>query len=255
MKYKLTFALVAALTGSAFAAFQAPLPEFKNEKQLAEWRAEQIAKSSTQTATDETAFYTGKPYIESSDSYAFKYRSYNPELVRWTSADPSGFPDGANQSAYGPNPLSEFDFGGLFSVDLNGKTTSSSTWTNSSTLRTYTVSTTDLSSLSASNFSGSLAGWNFTTGSLDGTMKVIEYEPFSLDGYGKGLFLAGVQTISVLPAGEQWGWVQIVTCNTPGNSGKTGAFLDNIADESNPFYRGKQNTFKIFDHCRPTGWT
>jgi RHS repeat-associated protein len=101
MKYKLTFALVAALTSTAFAAFQAPLPEFKNEKQLAEWRAEKASQATNQaTATAESAFYTGKPYLASSGGYAFKYRSYNPEVGRWTSEDPSGFPDGANNKLY-----------------------------------------------------------------------------------------------------------------------------------------------------------
>jgi RHS repeat-associated protein len=101
MKYKLTFALVASLTSTAFAAFQAPLPEFKNEKQLAEWRAEKASETSSQGyVTEEAAFYTGKPYLPSSGDYAFKYRSYNPEMARWTSEDPSGFPDGANNRLY-----------------------------------------------------------------------------------------------------------------------------------------------------------
>jgi len=54
-------------------------------------------------------FYTGKPYLAESGSYAFKYREYNPETARWTTIDPSGFPDGANNRVYVPNPTSEFD--------------------------------------------------------------------------------------------------------------------------------------------------
>ena len=101
MKYKLTLALVAALTSTAFAGFQAPLPEFKNEKQLAEWRAEKASEASSQDyVAEETAFYTGKPYLASSGGYAFKFRSYNPEVARWASEDPSGFPDGANNKLY-----------------------------------------------------------------------------------------------------------------------------------------------------------
>ena len=121
MKYKLTFALVASMTGSAFAAFQAPLPEFKNEKQLAEWRAEKASESARQGyAAEETAFYTGKPYLASSGGYAFKYRSYNPELARWTSEDPSGFPDGANGSIYAPSPTRQLDSLGLDTVTVTG---------------------------------------------------------------------------------------------------------------------------------------
>ena len=119
MKYKLTFALVASLTSTAFAAFQAPLPEFKNEKQLAEWRAENASEATMQGySVEESVFYTGKPYLESSGGYAFKYRSYNPELARWTSEDPSGFPDGANSLSYAPHPTSEIDPFGLNTVSV-----------------------------------------------------------------------------------------------------------------------------------------
>ncbi len=119
MKYKLTFALVASLTSTAFAAFQAPLPEFKNEKQLAEWRAEKSAEATDQGyAIEETAFYTGRPYVRSSEGYAFKYRNFNPELARWTSEDPSGFPDGPNSNVYAPSPTTEIDFQGLASQSV-----------------------------------------------------------------------------------------------------------------------------------------
>jgi len=58
-------------------------------------------------------FYTGKPYDSDTGSYTFKYRNYDPELNRWTTMDPSGFPDGANSSAYIPIPTNEFDWQGL----------------------------------------------------------------------------------------------------------------------------------------------
>ena len=123
MKYKLTFALVAALTSTAFAEFKAPLPEFKNEKKLAEWRAEKASEATSQGyAAEETAFYTGKPYLASSGGYAFKYRSFNPELARWTSEDPSGFPDGANGNVYAPTPTAQVDMMGLVAIDLTGST-------------------------------------------------------------------------------------------------------------------------------------
>jgi RHS repeat-associated protein len=113
---------MALITGSAFAAIPKVLPEFKNEKQLAEWREEMAAKhAASTTPTEDHAFYTGKPYIESSGNYAFKYRSYNPELARWTSEDPSGFPDGANINIYAPNPNSEFDPDGLATQTFNAK--------------------------------------------------------------------------------------------------------------------------------------
>jgi RHS repeat-associated protein len=110
----ITLALVTGITSTAFAGFNAPLQEFKTPKQLAEWRAEMAAKSEPKTtATQDTAFYTGKPYLASSGNYAFKFRSYNPELARWTSEDPSGFPDEANNTLYSNSPISGIDPNGL----------------------------------------------------------------------------------------------------------------------------------------------
>lgn len=131
MKYQLTFALVASLTGTAFAEFKAPLPEFKNEKQLTEWRAERASEATSQGyAAEQTAFYTGRPYLGSSGGYAFKYRNYIPNLARWTAEDPSGFPDGANSQAYAPTPTSQIDIMGLVSIDLAGSTTTGITGSN-----------------------------------------------------------------------------------------------------------------------------
>jgi RHS repeat-associated protein len=121
MKHKLTFALVVLMTSTAFADFQAPVPEFKNEKQLAEWQAEKASEATKQGyVAEEAAFYTGKPYLASSGTYAFKFRSYDSELARWTSEDPSGFPDGANGNIYAPNPTREFDFSGLWKWRFTG---------------------------------------------------------------------------------------------------------------------------------------
>jgi RHS repeat-associated protein len=140
MKYKLTFALVASLTGTAFAAFQAPLPEFKNEKQLAEWRAEKASEAASQGyEAKETAFYTGRPYLASSGDYAFKYRSYNPEMARWTSEDSSGFPDGPNNTIYVNNSvLSAFDYRGLARQWVTGSFTMTANWKEIKTTTTGT---------------------------------------------------------------------------------------------------------------------
>lgn len=73
-------------------------------------------------------FYTGKPYDADLDAHLFLYRNYSPEIARWTSADPSGFPDGANAVNYGPTPTFQYDYCGLhtqtyttiMAVDGNG---------------------------------------------------------------------------------------------------------------------------------------
>ena len=114
MTYRHLIALTAILTHTAFGALSAPMPAFKTASQLATWRAEMAAKPTSRgDSAEESAFFTGKPYIDASGGYAFKYRSYNPELARWTSEDPSGFPDGANANIYAAVPTIEFDFQGL----------------------------------------------------------------------------------------------------------------------------------------------
>ena len=91
-------------------------------KQLAEWRAEKASESTSQGyVAEESAFYTGKPYLASTGGYAFKYRSYSPELARWTSEDPSGFPDGANGNIYAPSPTMELDYQGLSKTVIDWK--------------------------------------------------------------------------------------------------------------------------------------
>ena len=64
-------------------------------------------------------FYTGKPYDDDLGAYSFNYRNYDPSVARWTSVDPSGFPDGANAFLYVTNnPISLFDDIGLKSIAI-----------------------------------------------------------------------------------------------------------------------------------------
>ncbi len=111
-KYVFTLAVTALITGTSLAAINGKKPAFMDKQQLAAMRTE--AKTmSTAEITEGSAFFTGKPYMNSGDRYAFKYRSYSPTIARWTSDDPSGFPDGANVSFYAPNVCNEVDPDGL----------------------------------------------------------------------------------------------------------------------------------------------
>ena len=94
------------------------------EKRIAEIKAEE-AKQAAQAATSgqivnrqsdivnsDSLFYTGKPLV--GDVYQFKYRQYSPELGRWLSFDPSGYPDGPNNVIYVNNyVLTALDIFGL----------------------------------------------------------------------------------------------------------------------------------------------
>jgi RHS repeat-associated protein len=48
------------------------------------------------------ARFTGKPYDADLGAHVFPFRNYRSDAGRWTSADPSGFPDGSNNSHYAP---------------------------------------------------------------------------------------------------------------------------------------------------------
>jgi RHS repeat-associated protein len=110
------------------------MPEFMSQSQVVAWQKDRIAKADAAQAAQAaqaassrpstidslTAFYTGKPYLAESGSYAFKYREYNPEMNRWTTVDPSGFPDGANNRVYVNNSvLTHIDNNGCQIADLN----------------------------------------------------------------------------------------------------------------------------------------
>ena len=74
-------------------------------------------------------FYTGKPYDADLGAYTFNYRNYDPELNRWTSADPSGFPDGANYFLYTNNaPLLTFDLQGMDRQWIYGSYQMTASW-------------------------------------------------------------------------------------------------------------------------------
>jgi len=105
-------ALAALVTGTSHAAITGKSSGFMDKRQLAEWRAE-TASNVAVTKQDSPAFFTGKPFLASTDTYSFMFRSYDPTVARWTTEDPSGFPDGPNGSHYAPNPTTEFDFAGL----------------------------------------------------------------------------------------------------------------------------------------------
>lgn len=44
--------------------------------------------------------FTGKVFVKELGGYSFLHRLFAPELSRWTTSDPSGFPEGTNNSLY-----------------------------------------------------------------------------------------------------------------------------------------------------------
>jgi RHS repeat-associated protein len=120
----LAFAAVSLNLHAATSTLPAPLPELMNDAQAAKWTADQAAAAqATSVQEPSTQFYTGKPYVADAGGYIYKYRTYNPEMSRWTSADPSGFPDGVNNQVYAPNAKSQLDSDGLKVWQLEMTTT------------------------------------------------------------------------------------------------------------------------------------
>ncbi len=129
MKTKLTTILLALTAvglnlpanASSPAALPAPLPEFMDQAQTAKWNAN-LATSVAPTSANPsstTQFYTGKPYVAEAGGYVFKYRTYSPEIARWTTSDPSGFPDGVNNHIYvEESPIVALDNDGLQTVTI-----------------------------------------------------------------------------------------------------------------------------------------
>ncbi len=70
-------------------------------------------KAAVETAQSGGDFFTGKPFDADLGGYVFKYRTYDPHLGRWTTPDPSGFPDGANAFGYVADPMRALDPSGL----------------------------------------------------------------------------------------------------------------------------------------------
>jgi RHS repeat-associated protein len=79
---------------------------------VAEIESTAFGESRTPTAW---ARFTGKPYDADMGAHVFPFRNYRSDSGRWMSADPSGFPDGANGQAYSPVPVSALDPLGLSS--------------------------------------------------------------------------------------------------------------------------------------------
>jgi RHS repeat-associated protein len=103
-------AVVAALAAIVVqSALAGSLPEIMTPEELRALRAGQIARAATAQAdvakSETPTLYTGKIIDADSGGYLFKYRNYDPEMNRWTTVDPSGYPDGANNGLYINNSI------------------------------------------------------------------------------------------------------------------------------------------------------
>lgn len=134
MKLKRALLIITALLGVTITTSPAGDPSARTttEKTAAKSTAkieEVIPGTDVQPAA---YFYTGKPYDEDLGGYVFNYRTYSHGMTRWTTSDPSGFPDGPNTYSYMATPLVECDPLGLYKFNFANQT-----WTCSFSLAIY----------------------------------------------------------------------------------------------------------------------
>ena len=133
-------------------------------------QAAAITSSNLQSEiSNQQLFYTGKPYLEETGQYLFLFRHYDPELARWTTADPSGFPDGANNWQYVANMVTlGIDPDGLAFLHFDGSSITYYSGTGYKSDGTIDWGTPGQSWVAVSGGSGGAApipnGWWETTG-------------------------------------------------------------------------------------------
>jgi RHS repeat-associated protein len=203
----------------------------KGQGQFVNLREVAVKQSVTYQENESVNFYTGKPYNVELGAYVFKFRNYNPEMLRWTTVDPSGFPDGVNNYVYAAVPVTHLDPDGRVSV--NGSTTAN--------LETLPVN------LYAATYTITAYQINFTylNQSVAGTINVEKYSAYDRGGGYGGAELK--LTVSNLAIGSSTvvHWIQDVNTTTPGAtpnaqnapqlSDGTYSYLDN-GGGSSPWY-------------------
>ena len=77
------------------------------------------AAAVTAFGVGDAAFFTGKPQVPGLGR-AFLFRNYRPDLAKWQTADPLGYPDGWNSNMYGLNtPNAGIDLLGAYWIEHN----------------------------------------------------------------------------------------------------------------------------------------
>jgi RHS repeat-associated protein len=213
----------------ADAALQASLPEFKSKRELTAAQA-----VNTSAVENKEAFYTGKPFEAQREGYLFKYRSYSAELSRWSSVDPTGFPDGPNANKYACVPTIQLDPTGCFSISVTGSATynasSGSHHENSSDVTKVDGLTSWMKSLLQSQYSG----WTFRNTGSDLTVNITTYQA-NADSSGGGLTIEASLAGSTAAA-HQYRWIQGVDTNDPLGTNPNQVIDPTPNDDSLPFY-------------------
>ncbi len=99
---------------ASVASLPGPLPEFQSQNQFSAAGSQDMQRVGGEYEPSSAVYFTGKATDTDASGYLFLFRGYDPSLARWNAADLSGFPDGANGSAYITNdPIRWVDPDGL----------------------------------------------------------------------------------------------------------------------------------------------
>jgi len=219
LKSNITLAALAAIVVQT--ALAANLPEFMPSNQiavvLAKADAERMAAQAPEvepTKSETPTLYTGKISDADSGGYLFRYRSYDSELSRWTTVDPSGFPDGANNGKYAPTPTHDLDPNGAYS--LGGVLTPSpdTVWNADQTLRAVAFNATKVDWSASGAFSSITSQFpnyqiTFPDSELAGHIEIKAYAAESARTRIQMLYTGSI------PAGQQLVWIQAAYKTTP----------------------------------------
>ena len=204
-------------------------------------------------------FYTGKPYDADLGAYTFNYRNYDPEVKRWTTMDPSGFPDGANNHVYAAVPTSEVDYQGLFAL---AGPTSASPLTAANSDNTHKLTVNNLSSIGGINNAELSAlqnlypAWTFNIGSnsLPGTLTINSYRASAFDRNQNSN--PTIELAFSFPYQDNIGapklrWIQFGVKTY--DDVRLEFYPDNRS-ASQPFYPNTSNPTSFFDNPTLVGW-
>jgi len=252
MKRKTTLLILSALIGVNLSTSLAGNPPAKPKPDKA--GAKQTPPSTTaQGKTEEelpgaaaeppSHFYTGKPYDSDLGGYLFNYRTYSPEINRWITPDPSGFPDGQNNQAYLASPTYCVDYMGLFRISNTMPSPANAKSANQKyTVDAEILKPTDANALALlkQKLTASYADWQITYSDapLTGTANIQQYKAVNKGRTGKDVaaveFHMVFQGFNQRP-GHSFQWIQIAEkgSNLPGSYNSC---IDSGTVSNTPFY-------------------
>lgn len=227
-------ALCGAIVISVTSALAAPT---SNTSALLNPEAKAKQTAAAKAALDKAEiFYTGKPYDADAQEYIFAARNYDPQTARWTAADPSGFPDGANNQTYMPVPTGQLDPQGLTTINYCDGSSSNGSWLRINTITSPTRTNSDTGATMVIGWDIPLAtnGWIVQTVSLQ--LNIYNADGSVNTSNSNSYYEAWRVTNGSVSGGDQF-TISGIPANTYGNYTSTGwanYYPDSAITSSNP---------------------